>query len=675
MEWNKMLHGGDYNPEQWLDRPDILAEDIALMKKAGINCMTLGVFSWSMLEPEEGVYRFQWLEDIIDRLYEAGISTILATPTGGLPHWLTKDFPEVMQVREDGERNLPGKRHNFCYTSKKMRERTKEIDGKLAEMSLRHPGIILWHISNELGGNFADGACHCDECQRAFREWLKRKYGTLQEMNKAWWTTFWSRRYTDWEQIHSPTPGGECLVHGLNLDWRRFVTCQMTDFLRWEKAALREYSSLPVTTNFMYFFKPLDYYEMQKEVDVISWDSYPFWHKEKDEVPMAVKAAAYHSMMRSMKKKPFLLMESTPSAVSWRNYNPLKRPGMHMLSSMQAVAHGSNTVQYFQWRKGRGAFEKFHGAVLDHKNGENTRTFREVAEVGLRLAKTEKQIMGSCNRAEIAMIFDWENWWALEDAAGPRLDMNYKRVFLKHYRAFWEMGIDVDIVNMDGELKNYRMVIAPLNYLYKKGYADKVERYVESGGVYVTTCFSGIVDENDLCFIGEHPLGKVLGIRSEEIDAPGEEFRNLVDFHGKWYNTGELCEIVHNENGQTLAVYEKEYYAGSPAVIKNEFGRGNAYYLAAEFEQVFYNDFYGGLMEEMGIENPLSAKLPYGATVSERNGERDIIFLQNFRDENMDVETAGRYEETDTGMLWEGKITLGAFECKILQRVEGKVNE
>lgn len=390
---------------------------------------------------------------------------------------------------------------------------------------------------------------------------------------------------------------------------------------------------------------------------------------------MAVKAAAYHSMMRSMKKKPFLLMESTPSAVSWRNYNPLKRPGMHMLSSMQAVAHGSNTVQYFQWRKGRGAFEKFHGAVLDHKNGENTRTFREVAEVGLRLAKTEKQIMGSCNRAEIAMIFDWENWWALEDAAGPRLDMNYKRVFLKHYRAFWEMGIDVDIVNMDGELKNYRMVIAPLNYLYKKGYADKVERYVESGGVYVTTCFSGIVDENDLCFIGEHPLGKVLGIRSEEIDAPGEEFRNLVDFHGKWYNTGELCEIVHNENGQTLAVYEKEYYAGSPAVIKNEFGRGNAYYLAAEFEQVFYNDFYGGLMEEMGIENPLSAKLPYGATVSERKGERDIIFLQNFRDENMDVETAGRYEETDTGMLWEGKITLGAFECKILQRVEGKVNE
>lgn len=271
-------------------------------------------------------------------------------------------------------------------------------------MSLRHPGIILWHISNELGGNFADGACHCDECQRAFREWLKRKYGTLQEMNKAWWTTFWSRRYTDWEQIHSPTPGGECLVHGLNLDWRRFVTCQMTDFLRWEKAALREYSSLPVTTNFMYFFKPLDYYEMQKEVDVISWDSYPFWHKEKDEVPMAVKAAAYHSMMRSMKKKPFLLMESTPSAVSWRNYNPLKRPGMHMLSSMQAVAHGSNTVQYFQWRKGRGAFEKFHGAVLDHKNGENTRTFREVAEVGLRLAKTEKQIMGSCNRAEIAIF-------------------------------------------------------------------------------------------------------------------------------------------------------------------------------------------------------------------------------------------------------------------------------
>lgn len=666
MEFEKMLHGGDYNPEQWLDREDILKEDIVLMKKAGINCVTLGVFSWSMLETEEEKFKFEWLESIIDRLYDEGIQTILATPTGSMPHWLTNAYPEVMQVREDGRRNLPGLRHNFCYTSVKMREMTRNIDSRLAEMSLRHPGISMWHISNEMGGNFSDGACHCEQCQKAFRRWLKDKYGTLEQLNQAWWTIFWSHVYTDWEQIHSPVSNGEILLHGLNLDWRRFITHQMTEFLKWEIASVREYSDLPVTTNFMYFFKPLNYYKLQEELDVISWDSYPFWHKEKDEVPMAVKAAAHHSMMRSMKKSPFMLMESTPSVVNWRNNNPAKRPGMHMLSAMQAVAHGSNTVQYFQWRKGRGASEKFHGAVLDHRNGADTRTFREVCDVGLRLERIGEWVLSSCNQPKIAMIFDWENWWALEDASGPRLDMNYPKSFIRHFRAFWEAGIDVDIISMDYELKGYHIVIAPVNYLYQKGYAEKVERYVEEGGTYITTYWSGIVDETDLCFIGEHPLHKVLGIRQEEIDAPGEAFRNSIVYHGKRYEIGSLCEVVHNESGQIIASYEKEYYAGYPAVTVNSYGKGKAYYLAAEFEQDFLNDFYGECAKEAGIENPMKAKLPYGVTVSERKGERNLIFLQNFNDKEVLVETAVTYIEAGIGSPCTGEIKLAPFECKIL---------
>lgn len=669
MEFKKMFHGGDYNPEQWLDRPDILEEDVRLMKKAHINCVSLGIFSWSMLEPSEGNFQLEWLEKVIDRLYEEGIHTILATPTGGMPHWLTNTYPEVMQVWEDGRRNLPGKRHNFCYTSAKMREMTGKIDRQLARMSLHHPGVVMWHISNEMGGNCSDGACHCEQCQSAFRKWLKEKYGTLEELNRAWWTVFWSHVYTDWEQIHSPVSNGETLVHGLNLDWRRFVTHQMTEFLKWEIASVREYSGLPVTTNFMYFFKSINYFKLQKELDVVSWDSYPFWHKEKDEVPMAVKAAAHHSMMRSMKKAPFVLMESTPSVINWRTRNPVKHPGMHMLSSMQAVAHGSNTVQYFQWRKGRGCSEKFHGAVLDHKNGEDTRTFRDVIEVGQRLQKISGQVLQSCNKPRIAMIFDWENWWALEDAAGPRLDMNYPKIFLQHYRAFWEAGIDVDLISMDYGLKDYSMVIASVNYLYQDGYAGKVEEYVKDGGIYITTYWSGIVDENDLCFIGEHPLRKVLGIRQEEIDAPGEEFKNSIVFHGRTYDTGRFCEVIHNESGHVIAAYEKEFYAGAPAVVENNYGKGKTYYLAAEFEQDFLNEFYKECAGKAGIENPLKAQLPYGVTVSERKGERNLIFLQNFNDREILVEAAGKYLEIDNETLWDGKITLVPFECKILVEV------
>lgn len=675
LEFDRLLHGGDYNPEQWMDAPEILSEDLKLMKKAHVNCVTLGVFSWSVLEPEEGVFCFEWLEEIIDKLYENDIRTILATPTGALPHWLTAKYPETMQVGENGVRNLPGRRHNFCYTSRKMREKAAIIDGKLGELSTRHPGIIMWHISNEMGGNFSDSACHCEQCQQAFREWLRERYGTLLKLNEAWWTTFWSHTYTDFEQIHSPSPNGEPLLHGLNLDWRRFVTHQMTDFLQWEISSVRKYSSLPATTNFMHFFKPLNYYEMAKAVDVVSWDSYPFWHKRKDEVPAAVKAAAYHSMMRSLKKRPFMLMESTPSCVNWRTYNPVKRPGMHMLSSLQAIAHGSNTVQYFQWRKGRGSFEKFHGAVLDHQNGENTRTFKDVTSVGCRLEHLGNKeawgetLSGSCNKPKAAMIFDWENWWAVEDAAGPRLDIDYKKIFLSHYRAFWEAGIDVDIINMDceiNEMNSYKMIIAPFNYLYKNEYADKAGHYVENGGVYITTCYSGVVNESDLCFTAGHPLQKVLGIRPEEIDAPGEEFRNSICYGGEAYKAGSICEIAYSEGAETIASFEKEFYQGSPAVTVNKYGKGKAYYLASNFEQAFLNRFYADCAAETGIQNPLGTKLPYGVTVSVRENNGKFIFVQNFNDKKTEVECLLSYMDADSGRVVKGIVELQPFECKIL---------
>ena len=271
----RLLHGGDYNPEQWLDCPEILEEDIRLMKEAGVNCVTLGVFSWAVLEPEEGVYDFDWLEEIIDNLRKADIQVVLATPSGAMPHWLTQKYPEVMQVRADGQRNLPGKRHNFCYTSPVMRAKITALDEALSERFGKKENVILWHLSNELAGNFSDGACHCEYCQKEFREWLKERYGTLDALNHAWWGRFWSHVYTDWEQIHSPAPHGECMVTGLELDWRRFVSEQISGFCRMERQAVAKYSDLPATTNMMGMFKNVDYNRLARELDIISWDAYP----------------------------------------------------------------------------------------------------------------------------------------------------------------------------------------------------------------------------------------------------------------------------------------------------------------------------------------------------------------------------------------------------------------
>ena len=670
----RLLHGGDYNPDQWLEYPEVFEEDVRLMKEANVNCVSLGIFAWAVLEPEEGRYELDWMDHIITRLGEEGIQVVLATPSGAMPNWLTQKYPEVMQVQADGHRNLPGKRHNFCYTSPVMREKITSIDRVLAERFGRRDNVILWHISNELGGNFGDSTCHCELCQEAFRQWLKKKYGTLENLNSAWWNHFWSHTYTDWRQIHSPGPYGETTSTALVLDWRRFSTEQISSFCELEIKTVKEASDLPATTNFKDFFKGLDYNRMKKGLDIISWDSYPFWHEQKDEVPVAARTAANHSVMRALKKAPFLLMESTPSSISWRDSNPLKRPGMHMLSSMQAVAHGSDSVQYFQWRKGRGGYEKFHGALLDHKNGSNTRTFREVTEVGARLDGLSGKIDGTVNRPRAAIIFDWENWWAVEDTQGPRLDLNYVECVLSHYRAFWEKGIEADLIGMDEKLDGYQLVAAPLNYMYKSGYAERVREFVAGGGVFVTTYFSGMVNDTDLCFIGHQPLEDVLGVVQEEIDAPSEEFENRFAYNGEEYPARRMCEIVHAKEGaEVLSVYERDFYAGCPTVTRNTFGKGEAYYLTAESDMDFLRAFYSDLFDRAGLANALGAKLPYGVTVTERSGAdgKGVVFVMNFRNEPVCIDGVGKWTDAESGAVYEGKLELGAFQCAVLDKQAG----
>lgn len=664
-----LLFGGDYNPEQWLDRPDILEEDIRLMKLANVNNVSLGIFSWAFLEPEEGNYQFDYMEKIIDCLYENGIYVNLATPTGAMPNWLTKKYPETMQTDGNGVQNLPGKRHNFCYTSALMREKTRKLDRKLSERFGKHPGVLLWHISNEYGGNFRDASCHCEECQKAFREWLKEKYKTLDALNHAWWSAFWSHTYTDWDQIHSPSPRGEDELHGLKLDWKRFVSDQLQDFCHEEIKAIREYSDLPVTTNMMMYFSPLNYDKWSHELDVISWDSYPSWHTEKDEVPIAVWAAFMHNQMRSFQKKQFLMMESTPSLVNWDVENNVKRPGMNYLSSMQAIAHGSDSVLYFQWRKSRGSSEKFHGAVVDHDGSEHNRVFKEAAWIGNDLKILSDKVLGTCNEAKVAIIMDWENWWALSDAQAITRKFEYTEELLKYYRVFWEKGIEVDVISMDRDLSGYKLVLAPTLYLHKKEYIHKVEQYVKDGGTYLTTYWSGVVDETDLCFIGERPHEKLLGLSVNEIDIGNEYFPNSFQYKKDQYVAGVLREVVTLKTAKVLGNYLRDYNANTPAITENEYGKGKAYYLAVQPDLDFLRVFLSDLIADTKIEANLSEILPYGVTVSKRSGndkKADVYFLQNFNRNPIKMHLSGKYRNLITDEIITGDINLQTYQCIVM---------
>jgi beta-galactosidase len=668
-------HGGDYNPEQWLKYPGIFEQDIRLMKLAKCNVMSIGIFAWSTLEPEEGVFNFEWLDNVMDKLYENGIYIILATPTGARPGWMSAKYPEVLRVGASRVRNLHGDRHNHCYTSPLYRKKTEIINRKLAERYSQHPGILAWHLSNEYGGD-----CHCEYCQEAFRDWVKNKYGSLDKLNEAWWATFWSHTYTDWSQVESPAPHGEENVHGLNLDWKRFVTDQTLDFIKHEIRPLKENNAdIPVVANLMGVYDGLNYWKFKDALDIISWDNYPTWHDNEDDTKQASWISMVHDLNRSLKGgKPFMLMESTPSSTNWQPVSKLKKPGVHLLSSLQAVAHGSDTVQYFQWRKSRGSSEKFHGAVVDHCGHENTRVFRDVTEVGTVLENLD-QVIGTSVEPEVAVIFDWENRWAINDAQGPRnCGEKYEQTVHDQYRPFWESGVPVDVIDMECDFSKYKVLIAPMLYMVRSGVAERIEEFVKNGGNFIATYWSGIVDGNDLCFLSGFPgpLRKVLGIWSEEIDALHDYELNHIVFKednklslvGE-FEAVELCDLIHTEGAEVIASYKEDFYAGRPALTVNSFGAGKAYYITSRNSEAFNTVFYNKLIQKLKLKRAINTVLPKGVTAQIRtDGENDFIFIMNFNNSESRINLGtSRYEDLITKEKLDGEISLEGFGIKILK--------
>ncbi|HZG75760.1 MAG TPA: beta-galactosidase [Paenibacillus sp.] len=664
------MHGADYNPDQWLHAPEVLKEDVRLMKLSHSNVMAVGIFAWAALEPEEGVFTFEWLDRTLDEFAANGIYAWLATPSGARSAWMSQKYPEVLRVGANRVRNLHGARHNHCYTSPAYREKVRIMNEKLAERYAFHPAVVGWHISNEFGGE-----CHCDYCQEAFREWLRRKYGTLEALNHAWWNAFWAHTITDWSQVTSPAPHGEMAVHGMNVDWRRFVTHQTIDFYKWEEAPLKAANpALPATANMMDLFDGLDYWAFAKAVDVISWDAYPTWHADESEAGVASWFAFNHDLFRSLKGKPFMLMESTPSLTNWQPVSKLKRPGMHKLSSLQAVAHGSDTVQYFQWRKSRGSSEKFHGAVVDHVGHEHTRVFRDVTEVGETLEKLSAEVLGAGTDARVAIVFDWDNRWAIRDAQGPRnMGVHYEQTVVQHYRAFWELGIPVDVISRHTEdLSGYKLVVAPMMYMLDEAAGLRFEAYVAGGGTLVSTYWSGIVDENDLCHLGGFPgpLRKTLGIWSEELEGLHPQDRNGFVFEGVAYESHELCDLIHSEGAEVLGTYESDFYAGRPALTVHRFGQGKAYYLATRAKEPFYERFYAAVAAEAGVARVLDVALPAGVTAQARtDGEREYVFVMNFSGAPQTVALDDRaYVDLETGESVSGELALPTHGIRMLKR-------
>jgi beta-galactosidase len=591
----------------------------------------------------------------MDLLAKNGMKAVLATPSGAKPDWMAAKYPEIRRVNAYRVRELQGGRHNHCLSSPVYREKVTEMNTRLAERYKNHPALGVWHVSNEYGGE-----CHCPLCQEKFRQWLKNKYKTLDALNAAWWTGFWSHTYTDWSQIESPSPFGESNLTGLTLDWRRFTSDQFIDFYKCETAPLKKITpDVPCTANMMGTYPGLNYFDLSRALDVASWDNYPQW-TGGDDTDWGGRTAFTHDLTRSFKMKPFMMMESSPSATNWRQYCKLHRPGVLKLESLQALAHGADTVQYFQFRSGRGGPEKYHGAVVTHSATENTRVFHDVAEVGAEVAKLDA-LVGADYPAEAAVIYDWNIRWILDiTQAFLQKKTDYEGTVIAHHNAFWRRGINTDVIDETFPLDKYKVVAAPMLYMLRPGMEKKIADFVEKGGTFIATYITGWADENDISFMGGFPGGKdsalrrVLGIWEEEVDGLYPEDKNGIEYKGKTYEAHGLCSLIHAESAQVLGTYASDFYKGQPAFTCNSFGKGKAYFIAARTGEDFLDAFYGKIAADAGLKT--TGLLPHGVSVSTRtNGKDTFTFLLNFTNESKALTLNG------------AKCELGAFESKIVR--------
>ena len=664
-KFQRMLYGGDYNPNQWPE--ETWSEDIRIFRKASINSATINVFSWAKIQPSEEVYDFSELDKIVEMLTAENYDIVFATPTAGLPGWMFKKYPEVARTDYEGRHHKFGNRHNACPNSLVYKKFAERIASKLAERYGNQPNVTCWHVSNEYSGT-----CFCENCEKAFRVWLKTKYGTIEALNKAWNMDFWGHRVYEWDEIVVPNVlsdgrGADATAFaGISLDYCRFNSDSMLENFKMERDAIREFDQATlITTNLMGTYKNLDYFKWAKEMDIVSWDNYPDY-----DTPPSYSAMC-HDLMRGLKNgQSFMLMEQTPSQQNWQPYNSLKRPGKMRAQSYQAVAHGSDTVQFFQLKRSVGGCEKFHGAVIAHVGHENTRVFREVAELGKELENLGTQLLDARTKSRVGIIFDWDNYWALEYTSGPSKDLKYVDQIHQYYQAFYDKHIPVDMISVDSDFSQYDVIVAPVLYLVKAGLAERLETFVEQGGHFLTTFMSGIVNESDNVHLGGYPgpLRKMLGIWVEEIDALApEQFNHSVFADGTTFRCNLLCDVIHLEDASSLATYQDDFYANSPVVTNNRFGKGQTWYVGSQLEQAGLAHIVNQIAGASGLEPLATDGSGLEITTREKDGQK-YIFVLNFRGDSQKLpeELVGKTDIL-SGNVMESDTSLATFDVVILK--------
>ncbi len=721
---NTVLLGGDYNPDQW--DMETIERDMELFKEANINVLTLPVFSWTKLEPEEGRYCFEWLDEIIDIIEENGFHFFLATPTAAPPAWMSLKYPEVHLVDVQGRRKVHGSRTLFCLNSGIYRERAALMAEQLAGHFGKRKGLIGWHVANEYGHY-----CYCGTCRKKFAGWLENRYGSIDELNRRWNTAFWNRTYISFDEIMVPSELNDdniCNPTAM-LSYQRFMTDSTLECFKNEAGILKKATpGIPVFTNFSSNLKSLDLNRMAEAMDVIGWDNYP----DPGSPPSFV--AMTHDIMRGLKDgRSFYVMEQSPNQQNWQPYNKLKRPGEIRELAYQGLGRGADSSMYFQMRQSVSGAEKFHGALISHSGRGDTRTFKEMKQLGSELRNLGKYIVGAETCSEAGIIMDWGSWWALENSSGPSKSLDYLKEVHKYYSPFYRRNIPVDFLKPGSELSKYKVIFLPMLYMLTPKTAEKLERFVENGGILIATYLTGYADEDDRCVYGAYPglLRKVFGLWVEETDALFPNEKNVIcvsdelcktsraqgfepdidrmesssdrvigadgqtgmaarrivyrdEGFKQEYSCDFLCDRIRLEGAEPLGFYGKDFYAEEPCFTVNCYGRGKAYYLATRPEDRFLDDLLGLIFSENKIRSPFYSEGEVEISERVKNGERIWFVICHDRDGgSIDLSDGNGegplvgsakphscpiYEEILTGKALQGIIRLKERDVLVLKK-------
>ena len=662
-----IIYGGDYNPEQW--PRSTWQEDVLLMREANVTLVSLGVFSWSALEPADGEFDFGWLDEVMDLLAANGIFANLATPNASPPPWLATDFPETLMVERSGTRVAVGSRGHFCPSSEVYRDRSQRIARKLAERYADHPALAMWHIGNEYHSN-----CFCDLCDERFRQWLQKKYGTLDDLNSRWGTTLWGQIYSQWNQVHVPKPVRGWVNTARELDFARFNTDIQVELYRLEKDLLQSVTpDIPATTNFIQFFRIQDYRRWASETDVIALDIYPDPAKPSS----LTEAAMQYDLMRHLGNgAPWMMMEQAAGAVSQWKVNLTKHPGRMRLGSYQAIAHGADAVMFFQWRASRFGQEKYHSAMLPH-GGQDTRTWQEVRDLGNEL-RTLEAVAGARTEAKVALVWDWENWWAVEGAAHPLNNYDYREVVASHYQALWKTNVAVDVVTLSSDLSKYRALVIPNQYLISELQQEAVREFTRAGGHVLISYFSGIVNDDDQIIENGYPGGlrDVIGAHIRDLSplakdatveiaaVPGQDLlpSTFTAKASRWQDD------IAPEAANTVAVFTEGHLKGKPAILDHHRGQGSAIYIGTQLPQESLERLLTAFIERSAVESPHAAPQDVEVTERHTSDNRFLFFLNHSTTpKTLELEISGKELLGNRKVTKGEEITLEASDVAVIQ--------